>query len=62
MAKGKTGSLTVLSAPEGLSSNVLNEEGVATNVVKKTELKLTAGSGGVFKFELENWEVAVLTT
>jgi alpha-N-arabinofuranosidase len=41
---------------------VLDEEGVPTNVVTKTERKLVSGSEGVFRFELENWEVAVLTT
>jgi alpha-N-arabinofuranosidase len=62
VAEGTKGSLTVLSAPGGLSANVLDEEGTPTNVVTKTEAKLVAGSGGVFRFELENWEVAVLTT
>jgi alpha-N-arabinofuranosidase len=54
--------LTVLSATGGLSANVLNEQRVPTNVVTKREVELSAGSGGVFGFELENWEVAVFTT
>jgi alpha-L-arabinofuranosidase len=62
VTKGTSGSLTVLSAPGGLSANVLDEEGLPTNVVTKTEVVLIAGSGGLFEFELQNWEVAVLTT
>lgn len=62
MALGAKGSLTVLSAPAGLSANVLDEEGAPTNEVTKSEVELVAGSGGVFEFELENWQVAVLTT
>jgi alpha-N-arabinofuranosidase len=54
--------LTVLSAPAGLSANLLDEQGIPTNVVTKSEVELVAGSGGEFGFELENWEVAVLTT
>jgi alpha-N-arabinofuranosidase len=40
----------------------LDEEGLPTNVVTKTEVVLIAESGGLFEFELQNWEVAVLTT
>jgi alpha-N-arabinofuranosidase len=40
----------------------LDEEGAPTNEVTKSEVELVAGSGGVFEFELENWQVAVLTT
>ena len=41
---------------------MLGEDGAPTNVVEKAVVQLVAGSGGVFGFELENWEVAVLTT
>ena len=54
--------LTVLSAPDGLSANVLDEDGTPTEVVTKKENELVASSGGVFGFELNNWEVAVFTT
>jgi alpha-N-arabinofuranosidase len=62
VAGGAGGQLTVLSAPGGLSANVLDENGAPTNVVTKNEVQLVAGSGGLFEFELNNWEVAVLTT
>ncbi|PMD60017.1 glycoside hydrolase family 51 protein [Hyaloscypha bicolor E] len=62
VAKGASGRLTVLSAPEGLSANMLDGEGVPTEVVAKREVELVAGSAGEFGFELENWEVAVFTT
>ena len=54
--------MTVLSAPEGLSANMLDGEGAPTEVVAKREVELVAGSAGEFGFELENWEVAVFTT
>ncbi|CZR66471.1 probable alpha-N-arabinofuranosidase A precursor [Phialocephala subalpina] len=62
VAKGATGLLTVLSAPGGLSANVLDGDGVPTDVVAKSDVELVAGSAGEFVFELENWEVAVFTT
>jgi alpha-N-arabinofuranosidase len=65
IAPGTKGKLTVLSAPGGLSSNTLNAEdgtGVAVEVTNKREQDLTAREGGMFAFELANYEVAVLTT
>lgn len=62
MEKGAPGLLTVLGAPGGLSANVLEENGAPSNVVTKNEINLVAESGGLFEFELNNWEVAVLTT
>jgi len=59
--EGTTGTLSVLSAPDGLSSNTL-EKGVVSDVVKADVSKLTAGTGGVFAFDLSNYNVAVLTT
>jgi alpha-N-arabinofuranosidase len=62
---GTRGNLTVLSAPSGLSSNVLSAEdgtGVSVYVTEKRMQELTAAEGGVFGFELANYEVAVLTT
>jgi alpha-N-arabinofuranosidase len=61
IVEGTKGTLNVLSAPDGLSSNVL-EDGVVSDVVKKDVTELTAGAGGAFTFELENYNVAVLTT
>jgi alpha-N-arabinofuranosidase len=65
IAAGVKGNLTVLSAPSGLSSNVLNAEdgtGVSVTVTEKRVQELTASEGGVFGFELANYEVGVLTT
>lgn len=53
--------LTVLTAPDGLSSNAL-VDGVSKEVVQKAETSLTAGDDGIFSFELENYSVAVLKT
>lgn len=61
IAEGAKGTLSVLSAPDGLSSNTLID-GVVSDVVKKSITELTAGAGGVFTFTLENYNVAVLTT
>ncbi|KAL3424210.1 alpha-L-arabinofuranosidase [Phlyctema vagabunda] len=60
--EGQTGVLTVLSAPEGLSANTLTEDGEVVDVVTRSEKKLVATQGGVFGFELQQWEVAVFTT
>ena len=62
VAEGASGSLTVLNAPGGLSANMLDVEGIPTDIVSKREQGIIAGSAGEFSFELENWEVAVLTT
>lgn len=59
--EGTKGTLSVLSALDGLSSNTLID-GVVSDVVKKDVTELTAGAGGVFTFTLENYNVAVLTT
>lgn len=56
--QGDKATLTVLNAPNGLSHNVVGEE----NVVKQTATKLTAQKGGVFSFELKEYDIAVLTT
>lgn len=61
LSEGVKGTLSVLSAPDGLSSNTL-ENGVVSDVVRKNVTTLAAGSGGVFEFELDNYDVAVLTT
>lgn len=57
---GATGILTVLTAPDGLSSNKL-VNGTVVDIVQKTVTELAAGSEGTFAFELENYSVAVLT-
>jgi alpha-N-arabinofuranosidase len=57
LGKGARATLTVLTAPDGLSTNVFDGE----NVVTKTITELTQTGEG-FTFELENWSVAVLTT
>ena len=65
IAAGTEGKLTVLSAPEGLSWSYLDGadgNGTAVDIVSKKEVVLSAGEGGVFGFELANYEVAVLTT
>ena len=54
---GAKATLTVLTAPDGLSSNVFG----GPEVVQKQVTTLTAGKKG-FGFELENYSVAVLTT
>ncbi|TVY83677.1 Alpha-L-arabinofuranosidase A [Lachnellula suecica] len=59
--EGAKGTLSVLSAPDGLSNNAL-EDGVVVDVVKKDVKELVAGVGGSFEFELGNYNVAVLTT
>lgn len=60
--EGTTGTLSVLSAPDGLSSNTLDSKGVVSDVVVKKVTSLVAGSDGTFTFGLENYDVAVLTT
>lgn len=54
---GAKATLTVLTAPDGLSSNVFG----GPQVVSKNVTTLTAGKSG-FGFELENYSIAVLTT
>ncbi|KUJ08213.1 putative alpha-N-arabinofuranosidase A [Mollisia scopiformis] len=61
LAAGAKGTLTVLTAPDGLSSNTL-VNGTVVDVVKKIATALTANEEGAFEFELENYSVAVLTT
>lgn len=56
---GAKGTLTVLNAPSGgLAANVPG----GPNVVQQTVTELTAEKGGVFSFELKEYDVAVLTT
>ena len=52
------GTLIVLTAPDGLSANVLDGNEVVNNNVTE----LVVGKDGAFVFELENYSVAVLTT
>jgi alpha-N-arabinofuranosidase len=54
---GVVATLTVLTAPDGLSSNVF----AGSDVVIRNVMTLTSGPTG-FEFELENYSVAVLTT
>ncbi|OBT39861.1 hypothetical protein VE00_09722 [Pseudogymnoascus sp. WSF 3629] len=56
--QGAKATLTVLNAPSGLSENVPNGK----NVVKRTTTSLTAQKGGVFSFQLKEYDIAVLTT
>jgi alpha-N-arabinofuranosidase len=58
LRQGAKATLTVLNAPSGLSQNVPNGE----NVVKRTTTSLTAEKGGVFSFQLKEYDIAVLTT
>jgi alpha-N-arabinofuranosidase len=60
--QGQTATLTVLNADDGLASNKLLADGTVTQVVNKKVEKLVAGKGGVLSFELENYDIAVLTT
>ncbi|KIM98287.1 glycoside hydrolase family 51 protein [Oidiodendron maius Zn] len=52
-----TATLTVLNAPDGLSSNTPG----GSNVVRRETYRLTA-NGGVFSFSLNQYDIAVLTT
>ncbi|KFZ24295.1 hypothetical protein V502_01226 [Pseudogymnoascus sp. VKM F-4520 (FW-2644)] len=56
--QGAKATLTVLNAPSGLSRNVAGGQ----NVVKRTVTSLTAQRGGVFSFELKEYDIAVLAT
>lgn len=58
LKKGAKAKLTVLNAPSGLSYNVAGGQ----NVVKQTVTDLEAKKGGVFSFELKEYDIAVLTT
>jgi alpha-N-arabinofuranosidase len=55
---GAKAKLTVLNAPSGLSYNVAGGQ----NVVKQAVTELKAKKGGVFSFELKEYDIAVLTT
>ena len=52
-----TATLTVLNAPDGLSSNVPG----GPNVVRQETYTLNA-KGGVFSFSLNQYDIAILTT
>lgn len=58
LKQGAKATLTVLNAPSGLSENVPGGE----NVVEETTTSLTAEKGGVFSFQLKEYDIAVLTT
>jgi hypothetical protein len=52
----------VLNVDDPLGSNVLSADGTVTQAVNKKVETLTAGAGGVLSFELQNYDIAVLTT
>jgi len=56
--KGERATLTVLTGPA--DPYAVNDPWTQKNVVKETRSTLTAGEGGVFKFELEALSVAAL--
>lgn len=56
--QGSPAKLTVLSTPSGLSHNIVGGQ----NVVTETATTLTAQKGGLFTFELNEYNIAVLTT
>jgi len=58
VAEGTKGTLTVLTAPDGSSSNVPG----GPQVVKWDVSEIVAGVNGTFQFGLEQLSVAVLTT
>lgn len=58
LKQGAKATLTVLNAPSGLSENVPGGE----NIVEETITSLTAEKGGVFSFQLKEYDIAVLTT
>jgi alpha-N-arabinofuranosidase len=55
VSEGAQGTLTVLTAPDAFSYS-----DVGSDVVKSTTTDVTAGSGGVFEFELPDLSVSVL--
>jgi alpha-N-arabinofuranosidase len=55
VSEGATGTLTVLTAPDTESYN-----SIGSDIVVKTESSVTAGSGGVFEFELPDLSISVL--
>jgi alpha-N-arabinofuranosidase len=55
---GTSATLTVLTAPDGLSMNMLD----GPEVVTRTVSTVVATDDGTLSFELENYSVAVLTT
>lgn len=58
---GQKGELTVLNAPDGLSSNKLID-GKVVEVVEKKIIELISGKEGNFEFELANYDLAVFKT
>lgn len=58
VTEGAKGTLTILTAPEGLSSNVPG----GPQVVNWDSSEVVAGVNGTFQFALEQLTVAVLTT
>lgn len=56
ISEGKKAKLTVLGAEEGWSANVID----GSEVMQTRETEVVASEGGVFGFELGQWEVAVL--
>lgn len=55
VSEGAEGTLTVLTAPDPFSYN-----DVGSDVVKNTTISLTAGSDGVFEFDLDDLSISVL--
>ena len=53
--EGATGTLTLLTAPDPESYS-----SIGSDVVVKTESSVTAGSGGVFEFELPDLSISLL--
>jgi alpha-N-arabinofuranosidase len=58
--KGAKATLTVLTGPEDPYG--FNDPFTGVNVVKETKKTLKAEAGGVYKFSLPQWSVAVLET
>lgn len=56
--KGERATLTVLTGPK--DPYAVNDPWTQENIVKETRSTLTAGEGGVFRFELEGLSVAAL--
>lgn len=52
----------VLNADDPLGSNVLLANRTVTQVVNKKVETLIAENGGALSFELDNYDIAVLTT
>ncbi|OOQ83583.1 hypothetical protein PEBR_35598 [Penicillium brasilianum] len=58
LQQGEKAKLRVLNASSGLSYNVAGGQ----KVVKETVTNLAATKGGVFSFELKEYDIAVFTT